>query len=141
MPLSNNFKYRLLNNEVDFTTDDFSILLMDTGFTFDIDAHEYWDDISADELASGNGYTTGGVTLANIVIAVDDANDRGTVTWDDVVWTAVTGSIGPTPGAVIIQDTGTASTSIIVGYGAFSSERTITVGNTLTISPVTVRAA
>jgi hypothetical protein len=40
------------------------------------------------EVANGNGYTTGGATLANVTSTQDNTNDRGTMDADDVQWTS-----------------------------------------------------
>lgn len=47
-------------------------------------AHTAWSDISANEVATGLGYTTGGVTLTNPVVT------NSKVDFDDVKWTALT---------------------------------------------------
>ncbi len=35
----------------------FKVALMGSGFTPDQDTQDFWDDISANEIAAGNGYT------------------------------------------------------------------------------------
>ena len=61
---SNKIKYLLATKAIDFANDTFKIILMATGFTFDIDTHHGYADVSASELGTGNGYTAGGNTLA-----------------------------------------------------------------------------
>jgi hypothetical protein len=134
--LSNHFKYQLAKKLIDMDTDTFKICLMATGFTFNKDTHATWTDVSASELANGNGYTTGGQSLANSTVTEDDANDRAGITFDDASWTASGGSIGPTPGAIIFDDT--TSDDTIVGYIDFSTERTVTAGNILSVQSIAV---
>lgn len=65
-----------------------------------------WADLSADEISGGNGYTTGGVTVA-CSIADDDSNDRAAIDLVDPTWTASGGAIGPASYAVVYDDTAT----------------------------------
>lgn len=131
--VSNKCKFQLASGLLDFDADTFKIILMASGFTFDPDAHEFLDDVSASELANGNGYTTGGATLAGVAVEEDDANNRANVTWNDPAWTASGGSIGPTPGAIIYKSTGVAGTSTVVGFLDFEGNQTATDGGTFTV--------
>jgi len=128
---SNLFLYQLLKNIEGHT---FKIVLMASGFVFNEDTHHGWADISASELANGNGYTTGGQTLASVAAAVDDVNNKGKLTAADVSWTASGGSIGPTPGAIIYDDTDTGD--LIVGYCDFNGNKTVTDGNPLQVTNI-----
>ena len=60
-------------------------------------------DISANALASGNGYTNPGQNLSAVTVT----ESTGTITWDaaDVTWSATPGSIGPAADTVIYDDT------------------------------------
>ncbi len=137
---ANKVKFELANARIDFASDTFKIILMATGFIFDIDSHHGYTDVSASELANGNGYTTGGATLAGVAVTEDDANDRTDVTWNNVTWTASGGSIGPTPGAIIFDDTASSpQADTIIGYIDFGGEQTQTDGGTATIANPTVR--
>lgn len=136
---SNRIKYLLATKAISFLTDTFKIILMDTGFTFDKDAHHLYADVSGSELANGNGYTTGGNTLAGVAVTEDDTDDRTEVTWNNSSWTAAGGSIGPTPGAIIYDDT--VAGDPIVGYIDFGGEQTQADGGTCTISNIEVRIA
>ena len=145
--LSNHFKYQLAKGEIDFDTDSFKVCLMATGYTFDKDGDATWSDVSASELANGNGYTQNTKTLqATPTVTEDDTNDRVEVTFSDdgtyskdVGWTAASGSIGPSPGAIIYDDT--TSDDTIVGYIDFGSDQTATDGNNFTIDGITFRNA
>ena len=134
---ANSFFAANMKGEIDFDNDTFKIILMQSGFTFDRDTMNNLADVSASELAAGNGYTAGGATLVvNTAVAEDDTNDRARVIYDNVVFTASGGSIGPTPGAILYDDT--QASDVLVGYILFSQERTITDGNTLTITTPTI---
>jgi len=99
--VSNEYKYRLLKAT---ETDTHKIILMQTGFTFDKDAHSIYADVSASELTTANGYTTGGATLTGVVVTKDNANDKAILSANDVQWTASGGTIA-TSGAIIYNDT------------------------------------
>jgi len=140
--LSNKIKYLLASKAIDFANDSFKIILMDTGFVFNKDTHHAYANISAYELATGNGYTQNTKTLAGVTVTEDDTDDRCEITWDNVQWTASGGSIGPTPGAIIFDDTVTTPTADpVVGYIDFGGEQTQVDGGVATIANVEVRIA
>jgi hypothetical protein len=68
----------------------FSVVLLDSGYTPAL-THSTYADISSDEIANGNGYTTGG----DFPGSVTWTESSGTVTFDsaDPSWTASGGSI------------------------------------------------
>ena len=142
---SNKFKFLLASKIIDFANDSFKIILMGTGFVFNKDTHHGYADVSANEVADGNGYTTGGATLAGVAVTEDDTDDRCEVTWNDVTWTASGGSIGPTPGAIIFDDTvaaaGVTVADPVIGYIDFGGEQTQADGGTATISDIEIRIA
>lgn len=63
------------------------VALVTSGYTFSA-AHDEWADASGSEVATGNGYTTGGETLGSKTLN----QSSGTTTFDaaDVTWTALT---------------------------------------------------
>lgn len=137
---SNKLKYLLASKIIDFANDSFKIILMGTGFTFDKDTHHGYADVSASELSTGNGYTQNTKTLAGVAVTEDDTDDRCEITWSNVTWTASGGAIGPSPGAIIYDDTVTTPTDDpIVGYIDFGGDQTQADGGTATISNIEVR--
>lgn len=102
---SNHIKYLLATKVIDFANDAFKIILMNTTFAFDKDAHAELADVTASQLATGNGYTQDNKALASVAISEDDTDDRCEVTWANVTWVASGGSIGPTGSAIIYDDT------------------------------------
>jgi len=137
MAMSNLFKGRLLGAMLDGAT--VKGILMASGFVFNIDTHDGYSNVSANELANGNGYTTGGATLAGYALAVDDVNDRADATWSNIVWTAAGGSIGPSPALVLFIDSDTVTPDVNIGDVPFGSDQTATDGGTFTVSNPTVR--
>lgn len=138
--VANKARFEIANARVDFASDTFKIILMATGFTFDPDTHHGYADVSASELASGNGYSTGGNTLSGVSVTEDDTNDYTEITWSNTTWTASGGDIGPTPGAIIYDDTATSpQADTLIGYIDFGSEQTQANGGVATIANITVR--
>ena len=133
---SNKIKYLLATGAVDFLNDTFKIALMGSGFIFNKDTHHGYTDISASELANGNGYTAGGATLAGVSVIEDDVDDRAEITWNNPSWTAAGGPIGPAAGAAIYDDTHVDKP--IVGYIDFGSDYTQVDGGTATLASVQV---
>jgi hypothetical protein len=137
---TNKIKYLLAIKQIDFANDAFKIRLMANGFTFNKDTHHGWANVSANELADGYGYTNGGANLANLSVAENDTDDRATFTCNNVSWTANGGNIGPTPGAIIYDDTPTTpQADPIVAYIDFAGNQTQADGGVLTIANIQIR--
>jgi len=53
--------------------------------------NEFWDDVSANEVTDGDGYSVGGITLSSKTIAQNSTDPMATQ-WDaaDVTWTSLT---------------------------------------------------
>jgi hypothetical protein len=94
---------------------------------------------SDDELATGNGYTQDTKTTGVVTLTEDDSNDRAEATYPTVTWNASGGSIGPTPGAILYDDTST--DNVIIQYIDFDGEQTATDGNPFSISGGKIRCA
>lgn len=126
---SNHFKYMQTTKEINFGADVFKIILMDATFAFDPDTHATLADVTSHQLATANGYTQNDKTLAGVTVTEDDTNDRASVTWTNVTWTASGGSIGPAGAAVIYDDT--TSDDTVVGCIDFGTDYTIADGSSL----------
>lgn len=138
--IANKARFELANGRIDFSSDTFKIILMASGFTFDPDTHHGYADVSASELPTGNGYTAGGNTLSGIGIVENDTLDLAVITWGDTTWTASGGDIGPTPGAIVYDDTATSpQADTLIHYIDFGAEVTQADGGTATITNITVR--
>lgn len=101
------------------------LALVTSGWTPDVDAHDYWDDVSANE-ASGTGYTAGGATLAGQATTVDTTNHCGVLSVNDVTWSAATITFRY---LVLYRSTGTAGTSNLIGYWDLGADYTYTAQN------------
>ena len=117
----------------------FKIILMAPGFVFDKDTHNAYADVLASEVASGNGYTTGGITLTGVGCAVDNVSDLAATTWANVQWTASGGSISAS-GAIIYDDTTDVATDdetdAIISYKDAGGTITATDGTPIIISSI-----
>ncbi|MCB9415409.1 MAG: hypothetical protein H6526_08995 [Actinobacteria bacterium] len=102
---------KAFNKELDFDTDTIKVALL-SGYT-PSQAHNYFDDVSADEI-SGTGYTAGGATLGSKTLV----SSGGVATFDaaDTSWSSSTLSATH---AVVYLSTGTASTSPLLCYVDF----------------------
>ncbi|WP_280393257.1 hypothetical protein [Nocardia wallacei] len=56
-----------------------------SAYTLDLDNHRYQSSLT-NELATGNGYTAGGLTLANKALAYDATTNTAWVDCDDLTW-------------------------------------------------------
>ena len=100
------------------------------------------------EIANGNGYVTGGTSLTRNstdfdVLTEDDTNDRGLVQLKDIVWTASGGPIPASGGgaryAILTDDNATQGSREVYVYWDLVSDRTVSVGQTLTLQNCEVR--
>lgn len=109
---------------IDLENDTIKGMLVTSTYTFDQDSHKYVDQVTNE--VSGAGYTAGGFTLQNVTVTQDNTGNRGVVDADDHVYTSAT----ITARAVVLyKDTGTASTSPIIGYFDFNSNVASTNGD------------
>ena len=100
----NHYKYLLKTKQIDESSDTYKIILMNTTFTFDKDAHAELADVTADQLATAFGYTQDSKILTGVSVIENDTTDKAETRWASVSWTASGGSIGPTGAAIIYND-------------------------------------
>lgn len=117
----NRGKYDVLRGNVNLTSDTLKIMLVGAAYSLNIDTHQFYSDVSANEVASGAGYTTGGATLANKTFSQDNANDLAYADCDDPTWAAATFTAY---GAIVYKSTGTGSTSPLIAYYDFAGAKT-----------------
>ena len=110
---------KLANKEIDWDTDTVKVALLDNTHTPAQDTHDYFDDVSADEV-SGTGYTAGGATLANKSVGYTAGTNVTKFDADDVSWGSSTITARY---AVLYVDTGGASsTDPLIGYVDFGED-------------------
>lgn len=104
---------------VDWINDTIKLALVADTYTPDQDVHDFWDDVSANEV-SGTGYTAGGQALASKATNIDGVNHQVEIRAADVTWASstITARYG-----VIYKDTGAAGTSPLLAYIDFGSNK------------------
>lgn len=122
----NAFVANLANGLLNLATDTPKLMLTNT---LPIATNSVYSDISANELASGNGYTTGG----NALTVTSSTQTSGVENWiiQGTVWTA-SGSMGPFRYAVLYDSS--ASTKTLIGWWDNGSSVTLTSSQTFTVS-------
>lgn len=130
--LYDSFAELLGDGTIDLDTHTFKMALLDSGYT-PSQAHDQYADVSADEIANGAGYTTGGQALAGVTWG--QASGVAAFDSDPVQWIASGGPITARY-AVIYDDT--ASGKPLVGYVLLDTapaDKTATDTNTFTVTP------
>lgn len=97
---------------VDWVGDTIKVALLGSGYAPDQDAHDFYNDVSAQEV-SGSGYTAGGAALTGKSVVYDAPTNRVQLRAATSVWSAAT--ISPAF-AVVYKDTGSAATSPLLAY-------------------------
>jgi len=73
---------------INLLTDTFRLALVDSGYVPDLDADAVWGDVSAHEVADGDGYTTGGALLTGKTLT--RSTWKTTFDANDITFTALT---------------------------------------------------
>lgn len=120
------FLSQALNKEIDWDTDTIKVALLTNSYTPDQDAHNYLDDVIANEV-TGTGYTAGGNTLANKTNTYNSATNVIVLDADDTTWSSST----ITARYAVIYDASPATnaTKPLIGYVDFGSDQSSSNGN------------
>jgi hypothetical protein len=104
--------------DIDFEVDTFKAMLVTSSYTPNKDTHDFRDDVT-NEVANGNGYTTGGAT-STVTVTKDTANDRVTIQFGAISWATSTITAR---GCVYYKSRGGADTADeLVAYNDFGSD-------------------
>ena len=109
---------------VDVISDNLALTLHTATYTPNRLTHRWASDLSA-ELASGNGYTTGGVLLASKTVSAPDGSGNVFVDAADVVFNFTANKTFRY--AVLKKDSGVAGTSPLLWLVDFEADQTIGV--------------
>jgi hypothetical protein len=100
------------------------------------------------EIAAGNGYTAGGISLTKNstdfdVLTEDDSGDLGKVQVKDLTWTASGGTL-PASGngarwAVLTDDNATQGSRLVLAWWDLVSDRSVSSGQPLTLQDCELR--
>lgn len=121
------FVEALAEKKHDLGADTLKVMLVTTA---PLATHTQYSDLSANEVATGNGYTTGGNTAA----VTSSGQTGGTYTLilgDPATWTASGGSMGPFQYAVLYNDT--ATNKELIGYWDYGSSLTLADGESFVV--------
>ena len=111
----------LAAGDIDYDANTIKVALLTSAYTFNQDTHETYADIVGNEVAAGNGYTARGAALASKSITYDAATNRARLFAANTAWTPGAGQTLTAAKAVIYKDTGTNTTSYLLGYVDFGA--------------------
>ena len=122
--LYNIFKSEVMKANIDLVNDTIKVALLTSSYTPNIDSHENFDDITNE--VTGTNYTAGGKELTNKTVTVDNTDNEGILDADDTSWEVSTITARY---AVIYKDTGVSSTSKLIGYIDFGTDKVSSIGS------------
>lgn len=111
---------------IDLDSDTFKGMLVQSGYTPDIDADDYRDDVAANEVPNGSGYTTGGVSLTSLAVTYDVASHEARWDFDDPQW--ISASFTCRYLVIYKSRGGLSSADELVMYIDFGSDETVASG-------------
>lgn len=123
---------KLNTGSIDLDTDTFKLMLVTDSNAPDLDADDFRDDRTTGEVANGNGYATGGVTLSSVSVTYDSASDQVRFDCADPSWT-FTASTTWRYGDVYKSRGGAASADELLANLTWDSNQSVSTAYTLTI--------
>lgn len=120
----NSFKKQLLDGGINFGTSNINVMLVTSSYTPNQDTDDFQDDVTNE--ITGTGYVTGGTTLAGGTVTQDNTDNEAVYDANDVTWGTSTITAR---GAVLYKSTGVGSTSPLIAYLDFGSDKTSSSGN------------
>ena len=126
----NAFVDYLCKGGMNLATDTLKVLLTNTA---PVSTNGKYSDISANELASGNGYTTGGATVTGVTLS--NASGTESLVIGSPTFTSSTGSMGPF--RYVVYYDSTATNAPLIGWYDYGSSVTLNgaAGETFVITP------
>jgi hypothetical protein len=119
----NSCKSKLLSGDIDLNSDTIKVALVASTYVPDQDSHDNFDDVTNE--ITGTGYTAGGTTVTGLSVTADNTNNIGVFDADDISWSNTTITARA---AVIYKSSGVASTSPLIAYIDFGSDKSTTEG-------------
>lgn len=120
----NSFKKNSMVGSINLSADTIKVALVTSAYVVDIDAHQFYSDITGEVV--GAGYTTSGATLSGVTITTDLANDRSVFDASDVTWASSTITAAA---AVIYKVNGTPASSPLIGFIDFGGSKSSSNGD------------
>jgi hypothetical protein len=115
---------------IDFDTDTLKVMLVSSGYTPDVNAHDFANDVTSE--VSASGYSAGGKALTALTVVSDSANGWINIDASDVAWSIPSGSTLTARAAVLYKSLATLTLSPLIAYIDFGTDQTASNG-TLTI--------
>lgn len=106
--------------------------LVTATYTPNRDTDQFWSTPEANEIANGDGYTTGGATLGSVAWSYDAASDQVRLDCADVSWT-FTASKTWRYGVVYAALGGASSADPLIALLTWDSNQTVSTAYSLTI--------
>lgn len=122
----------ILETPTDLEAVTLKLALVTDAYTPNRDTDDFRDDFTSAELANGNGYTTGGVTLTSVALTYDATSDQVRLDCDDPTWT-FTAAKTWRYGVIFIETGGADSTDPLIALLTWDSNQTVSTAYTLTI--------
>lgn len=128
LTVPNEFKFENGKAANNFSSHVYKIMLMKPTFTFNKDTHGTVADlvVATYEISSAGSYAR--ITLAvDVAWAQDNTNDKGSIAWDNVTFTASGADFDDFGSAVIYNDTH--ASDLVVGHIDFEATISLANGN------------
>jgi hypothetical protein len=124
-----NFWINLAAKSINLTGDTLKGALVTSAYTPNLATDAFWSTPQADEVANGNGYTTGGMSLTSVTFSL--VSGVATLNFANLSWTSATFSAS----FLVLYDsaTGVASTEPLIGVIEFGQVESPSAG-TLSVS-------
>ena len=117
--------------DVDLDTADLFLSLHTSTYTPDLDVHDFANDLT-NELANGNGYTTGGYDVTGNALSYDAASDQVRFDVNDPTWT-FTASKTWRYGVLYNKRGGASSADELIALLDWGGDQTVSTAYTLVI--------
>jgi hypothetical protein len=123
---------------IDMDAATWKLALATTTYTPDRDTHDFYNDLT-NELATANGYTSGGVTLTGVAFSYDAASDQVRLDFNDPSWT-FSSSVTWRYGVAYIDTAGAATTDPLMLLLDWGSSQTVSGVYTITVDATGIYA-
>jgi hypothetical protein len=114
------FHQSLLNGEINVVSHTLKGVLLTSSYTPNKDTHRYQSSLT-NELSTGSGYTSGGLSLSGKALAYDSATDTAWLDCDDLLWDPST--LTARYCAIVDTNSGSSSTNPLVGLIDFEANK------------------
>lgn len=122
----------LLETPANLATGTLKLALVTNAYTPNRDTHDFRNDFTANEVAAGNGYSTGGATVTGGAWSYDATSQQVRFDVADISWT-FTASKTWRYGVLYIDTAGADSTDPVIALLTWDADQTVSTAYTLQI--------